>query len=101
MRIAVDIAGGLAPSLMGRHYAIDTATLGESQRRALEELASRARSEVQRSASHAARDIRSFQIRLDDPAGDDVVIVAYDGAVPPATRALIDMVASLSGQSPQ
>jgi hypothetical protein len=96
MRIAIDIAGGLAPPLMGRHYVIDTATLAESQRRALEELADRARSEVQRPARRSARDIRSYQIRLEDPAGDDVVIMTYDGAVPPATRQLIDLVASLS-----
>jgi hypothetical protein len=95
MKVVLEIAGGLAPSLMGRRYSVDAALLDETQRHALAELVDAAAAEPRREPAPTARDLRSFEIRVAHPKGD-VNIVAYDGAIPPATNQLIDMIKSLS-----
>jgi hypothetical protein len=98
MKIVLDVAGGFAPTLMIEHYAVDTTALEEPDRRALETLVDSARREAPRPLDPSARDVRSYEIQIAGPAGS-ATIVAYDGAIPPATKQLIDTIRRLAPRS--
>ena len=95
MKVTLDIAGGLAPPLMSRQHVVDTDGLEEAQQRALAELIDAALKEPQPAPKQAARDARSYEIRVGAGPGEKT-IVAYDGSIRPTTRKLIEMIKSLA-----
>ena len=85
MKLTLEIAGGLAPSLMARRYDLDSATLPPAQQHELDEIVRAALEEPHREPGAALRDARSYEVHVlsDDT---DRTFVVYDGAVPPASR---------------
>ena len=94
MKVTLDIAGGLAPPLMSRQHVVDTDGLDESKQKALAELIDAALKEPQPAPKQAARDARSYEIRV-GAGSEEKTIVAYDGAIRPMTKKLIEMIKSL------
>jgi len=95
MKVTLDIAGGLAPPLMSRQYVVDSAGLEPSQQRALTELVDAALAEPQPVLNRAARDARSYEIRVATASGEKTLAVS-DGSIRPTTKKLIEMIKSLA-----
>src|SRR5262245_8177600 len=95
MKVTLSVSGGLAPPLMHREYVLDLAGMAEHQRQALSDLIDTALAEPQTAPNRAARDARSYEIRVATDAGEKT-LVAYDGAMPPTLRRLIELIKSLA-----
>jgi Emfourin len=94
VKVTLSIAGGLAPSVMGGQHAVDDRNLSDEQRRALTNAVDAALAEPPRSPGRA-RDARSYEITIESDTAP-ATIVAYDGAMPPAVKHLIDLIKTQS-----
>ena len=100
MKVTLQIAGGLAPSLMGRQFVVDSASLSAADRQALEKAVDAALAQPPRPPNPSARDARSFEITVESESGT-LTIVAEDGAMPADVRALVDRIKSLDADTGQ
>jgi hypothetical protein len=100
MKVTLQIAGGLAPSLMGRQFIVDSASLGRADRQVLEQAVEAALAQPPRPPNQSARDARSFEITVESEAGTRT-IVAEDGGMPADLRALVDQIKSLAARAGQ
>jgi hypothetical protein len=91
MRLVLDVAGGFAPSVMGRRFVVEVDELSAAQRATLTAAVEAARQYQAPSPNPAARDVRSYEIRIAETTGE-TTLVAFDGAITPAVRALIDLI---------
>ena len=76
--------------MMGGQRAVDDRHLSEEQRRELTNAIDAALAEPQRSPARL-RDARSYEITIESDRAP-ATIVAYDGAMPPAVKHLIDLI---------
>jgi hypothetical protein len=94
MHLVLEVAGGLA-SYMSRRLAVSDDDLSVGRKAALAAAVDAARREPAPPVNASARDQRSYEIRITDATGE-TTLVAYDGAVPPATRQLIDLITAIA-----
>jgi hypothetical protein len=93
MRVTLAIAGGLAP-LMNREHVVESAALDEPSRQALSDVIEAAFEQPQPTPNEAARDARTYTVTIASESGVRT-LVAYDGAMPAATRKLVSMIKAL------
>ena len=95
MKITLLVAGGLAPPLMGRQYVVDSADLDAATQLGLAELVETALQDSPQKPNESARDVRSYEIRIDSESASKT-IVTFDGSMHPTARRLIEMITSIA-----
>ena len=95
MKVTVNIAGGLAPAVMGRQFVVDSTTLAPADQQTLTRAVDAAIAAPAPKLNSRARDARTYSITIDSGSGSKT-IVAEDGGVPEPVRKLVDTVKSLA-----
>lgn len=93
--VTLDIAGGLAPPMMNRHYVVEASRLEQTERQALGTLIDEVLEGPDRKEDRALRDARSYEIGI-TIGTEQRTVVAYDGSVRPAIRKLVESIVALA-----
>jgi hypothetical protein len=97
MKVTLSIGGGLAPSVMGGQFVVDSTTLSATDQQALADAVTAALAQPARAPNRAARDARGYEITIESDTGTKT-IEAEDGAMPADVRTLIDTIKTLGAR---